>query len=91
MTLQMKFCLASQNHQAPGPQTWKYIRAGGEKACTTDTITLEVAADEVWKMMVDDEIDIEKNKPQTTISGEKGKFVQFKAYRRIGDRESIGR
>jgi hypothetical protein len=52
----MHFCLASQNRQAPGPQTWRYTRSNNIAQCTTDVATLSVAATEQWKLRFDDEI-----------------------------------
>jgi hypothetical protein len=51
----MNFCLASPNRQAPGPQTWRYIRPDNVASCTTEVVTLTAASTEQWKLHLDDE------------------------------------
>jgi hypothetical protein len=52
----MRFCLATPNRQAPGPQYWRYFTPQYEGDCKTEVLTLIAGAEEEWKLRSDDEI-----------------------------------
>lgn len=62
----MHFCLATQNRQAPGPQTWRYLERDGIAHCTTEVLTLLASSTEVWKVLSDDNVSIGDDSPLRT-------------------------
>lgn len=52
----MRFCLASLNREAPGPQRWRYLQDETYDDCTTEIVTLLASAIEQWKISPDAEI-----------------------------------
>ncbi|KAF1357631.1 hypothetical protein EJ07DRAFT_157625 [Lizonia empirigonia] len=53
---ELRFCLASPNREAPGPQIWRLMSSGPHNDCTTEIVTLLVSPSEGWKFHSDDEI-----------------------------------
>ncbi|KAF1848747.1 uncharacterized protein K460DRAFT_277935 [Cucurbitaria berberidis CBS 394.84] len=53
---EMRFCLATPNREAPGPQTWRYIAPMTYDDCATEITTLLASPSEFWKLLPGDEI-----------------------------------
>lgn len=82
---QMNFCLASPNRQAPGPQTWRYIRPDNIASCTTEVVTLSAASTEQWKLRLDDESLFGDDLPVNTGFEQGGKFMHVDEKVRMSD------
>ncbi|KAG9186145.1 hypothetical protein G6011_02701 [Alternaria panax] len=46
----IKFCLETPSREAPRPQTWRYMQAGTDDRCTTDTVDFILNSKETWKV-----------------------------------------
>lgn len=54
--VQMHFCLATPNRQAPGPQKWRFVVGDDIVGCTTERLTLSASSEEVWKLVSGDNV-----------------------------------
>jgi hypothetical protein len=81
----MYFCLASPNRQAPGPQTWRYIRPDNVASCTTEVVTLSAASTEQWKLHLDDESLLGDDMPVKTGFEQGNRFLTVDDKVRMSD------
>lgn len=73
--LQLHFCLASLNREAPGPQTWRLMSMRPHDDCTTETTTLLVSPSEEWKLHSNDDIVFGDEPRSRSVSLSVGKFL----------------
>lgn len=83
----MRFCLASPNRQAPGPQTWRYVEGDEVGECTTQILTLLAASRELWKVLPDDDVFVGDDIPQKSGYEKTGKSMSVEDKVRLEERD----